>query len=85
MATSPVTQSGAEYSFSNHFSWFQGMSVVQPEAPNFALIYRHNIGYSMEFTVEDPHNEGYSIDVDHAMRGYITAQRTESVSIQVNS
>ncbi|MDG2304570.1 MAG: hypothetical protein P8R42_07910 [Candidatus Binatia bacterium] len=44
----PVT-AGAVTEFSNHFAFFQDMRVVQPGAPNFALIYRHNVGYEMEF------------------------------------
>jgi len=85
ISTTPVVLSGNQASFTNHFAWFQDMRVDQPNAPNFALIYRHNIGYEMEFTVEDPLNEGYTIDVDHSMRGYLTVSREEPKNVSVTS
>ena len=85
ISTTPVAVSGNRSSFTNHFAWFQGMRVNQPDAPNFALIYRKNIGYDMTFTVEDPLNEGYTIDVDHLMRGRITVSREEPIRVDATS
>lgn len=82
--TAPVT-TGAVTEFSNHFAFFQAMRVVQPGAPNFALIYRHNVGYEMEFTVEDPLNEGYEISVDNVMRGRVTVRRDEPIGAQAGA
>lgn len=85
VSTSPVTISGNEASFSNHFAWMQAMKVDQPNAPNVALIYRHNIGYQMEFTVEDPLNQGYTITIDDTIRGYLTADRTQPKLVSAGS
>lgn len=79
--TAPVTV-GATTEFSNHFAMFQDMRVEQPGAPNFALIWSHNVGYSMEFTVEDPLNEGYKISVDYTMRGRTNQKRDEPIAAQ---
>lgn len=54
--------------------WFQGMR-VNPSGPRFALIYRHNIGYQITFTVNDPLGEGYEISVDQILKGYLTVSR----------
>lgn len=75
----PVTVNGAESTFGAQFGFFQDMRVDQPAAPNFALIYRHNIGYEINFTVEDPLNEGYTIDVDQLLRGHVTVSREEPI------
>lgn len=85
VSTSPITISGNEASFSNHFGWMQAMKVDQPEGPNFALLYRHNIGYQMEFTVEDPLNQGYTISVDDTIRGYVTVDMTENIRVDSGS
>lgn len=83
-STSTPATVGATTSFTNHFAFFQAMRVEQPDAPNFALTFRNNAGYEMEFTVEDPLLEGYEIAVDHTMRGRVTMDRHEPVKIQGN-
>ena len=84
VATSPVTVNGAEHSFSNQFGFLMSHRVNQPEGPNFALIYLRTLGYAMNFTVEDPLNEGYTIDIDHHLRGYVTVSREEPVTVGVS-
>lgn len=72
-------------SLHNRLSWLQSMRVDQPDAPNFALIYRHNIGYKVTFTVNDPVGEGYEIRVDQGLKGFITVSREESIDVSAIS
>ena len=79
--TSTVAQNGADASFNNQFGFMMSYRVDQPQAPNFALIYLRRIDYTINFTVEDPNNEGYEIDVDHSWRGYATVSREEDIRV----
>lgn len=80
-STSAVEQNGNESSFSNHFQWAMAHRVNQPAAPDFALIYLRRVNYEISFTVNDPNNLGYIIDVDHAVKGIASASREEAVQV----
>lgn len=80
-----ATIDGAVSSFSSGLKWFQGMQVVQPDGPNFALIYRKNIGYEIEFTVTDEDNLGYNIDVDYAITGASSVRRDANIQVNAGS
>lgn len=41
------------------------------------MIYQKHISYELEFTIDDPSNIGYSLDIDTALRGYLTAGLNE--------
>jgi len=80
-----ATNDGSNATINGHLAWFQGMRVDQPEGPNFALIYRHNIGYEITFTVNDPIEEGYKITIDQQMKGFITVSREEAVDASASA
>ena len=82
---SAISRQGSEQSFDTDFRWFQGMRVNQPEGPNTALTYRKNIGFDINFTVEDPENNGYTIDVDYGLDGVITSIRETDVRMRTAS
>jgi hypothetical protein len=82
--TSSVIQNGAESSFSNHFQWLMAHRVNQPSAPNFALIYLRQVNYAITFTINDPSNNGYIIDVNHINKGFATANREQAVETGID-
>lgn len=82
-STSSVVQDGAESSFSNHFQWAMAHRVDQPDAPNYALIYLRQVNYSISFTVNDPNNLGYTIDVNHILKGIASAKRDEPKQVSM--
>lgn len=67
-----VTNTATESAFTNRFGWSMGQIVV-PGGPDFALIYLRKLSYDLVFTVEDPGNVGYTLDVDTVTRGFVTA------------
>ena len=83
--TSSVQQNGTVSSFSNHFQWAMSHRVDQPEAPNFALIYLRQVNYEISFTVNDPNNLGYIIDVNHIVKGIASANREQPYRVGINS
>ena len=83
--TTSVTTEGLESTFSTHFQWFMGHKVIQPEAPNFGLIYLRKVGYEIKFTVNDPDNVGYNIDVNHIIRGIASTFNSESNYSQISA
>ncbi|SFD50198.1 thrombospondin type 3 repeat-containing protein [Pseudoalteromonas denitrificans] len=80
-----VTNNNNDAIINGHLAWFHGMRVDQPEGPNFALIYRHNIGYEITFTVNDPIEEGYEISIEQHMKGLITVSREEAISVSATA
>lgn len=84
-STSPVVQNGAVSSFSNHFQWVMAHRVNQPEAPNFALIYLRQVNYEISFTVNDPNNLGYILDIESAVKGIASAYRAEPRQVGMKS
>jgi len=76
IGNTPVAINNNVASFTNQFSWMSAQ-IVDPGAPNFALIYQRHISYELDFTIEDPSNIGYSLDIDTALRGYLTAALNE--------
>jgi hypothetical protein len=83
--TTSVTTEGLESTFSTHFQWFMGHKVIQPEAPDFALIYLREVGYEIKFTVNDPDDVGYNIDVNHIIRGIASTFNSESPPTQISA
>ncbi len=83
--TTTVTTEGLESTFSTHFQWFMGHKVIQPKAPNFALIYLRKVGYEIKFTVNDPNSVGYNIDVNHIIRGIASTFNSESNYTQIRA
>lgn len=83
--TTTVTTEGLESTFSTHFQWFMGHKVIQPEAPNFGLIYLRKVGYEIKFTVNDPDDVGYNIDVNHIIRGIASTFNSESNYSQISA
>lgn len=84
-STSSVSQNGAVSSFSNHFQWAMAHRVNQPEAPNFALIYLRQVNYEISFTVNDPLNLGYIIDVNQVVKGIVSANREEPIQVGMSA
>ncbi|MDX1735249.1 MAG: thrombospondin type 3 repeat-containing protein [Halioglobus sp.] len=62
--------------------WFQGMRVDQPEGPNAGLIYRHDLGHSLQFTVRDPNAESYDVYIDQVLRGRIAVSQEEAPAVE---
>lgn len=81
----PISQVGPETSFTAGLSWFQGMRVNQPEGPNVALIQRKRAAYEIEFTIEDPDNHGYTIDIDFGTNGVVTVSREEDIRVDISN
>ena len=82
LPVSEISKQGTELTFNTDFRWFQGMRVIQPEGPNTALTYRKNIGFDINFTVEDPENIGYTIDIDYGLQGVISSIRDADVRMR---
>ena len=79
IGTSSVTTNATSSTFSNHFSWMMGHR-VDPGGGNFALIYQKPMAYELSFTVNDPTNHGYVLDIDHNIRGYVTISREAAIT-----
>ncbi len=62
----------------SNLRWFQGMRVEQPAGPNAGLIYRHDAGHLMEFSVRDPLLEGYDVYLDQTLHGRISVSQEQT-------
>jgi hypothetical protein len=72
VALGPVQTAGNDVSFTSQFSW-QNAIRVQPGGATAALISSRLTAYLLTFDVEDPLNQGYTLDVDTMLRGYATS------------
>lgn len=70
MGSSPISFIGDTQSFDSHFAW-QSAQNISGYGP--ANVFLNVAGFDLTFTVEDPLNEGYTIDADALVRGYRTA------------
>ena len=68
----PVQTAGGDVSFTSQFSW-QNAIRVHPGGATVALTSPRTTAYLLTFTIEDVLNQGYSVDVDTALRGVATA------------
>lgn len=73
LGTTPVGLTGNTYSFTNHFAWMSSLW-IEPGGATTANILLKHVSYDIMFTVNDPTNGGYSIDIELLRRGYLTAR-----------
>lgn len=71
VALGPVQTIGNDVSFTSQFSW-QNAIRVQPGGATAALVSLRLTAYLLTFDVVDPLNQGYTLDVDTMLRGYVT-------------
>jgi hypothetical protein len=88
ISTSGVGTSGTTLSFNNHFAWTLA-EIVKPDttvqSPNFAIGTSRLVGYELAFTIEDPTNVGYTLDIDVGLRGYVTAALDANEPVDANN
>ena len=70
-----VNISGDTASFTHQMQFYNGY-FIGPGGPTVALTHQRNVSYDLTFTVEDPTNIGYSLEIETLLRGYSTAQWT---------
>ena len=75
----PVHAGGDVVSFDHQMQWYNGY-YVDPVVSGAALTHRRNVNYDLKFTVEDPLNRGYTLEIDSFLRGYSTALWTSGTS-----
>lgn len=63
--------SQSDRSFTNQFQFMAGQRYA-PGSFRFARIYDVSVNYLLDFTVEDPDNKGYRLDIGTRLRGYAT-------------
>ena len=65
-----VTTIGNTSSFTNHFSWMSAMLIPTGGVANINFDYP---GYDLTFTINDPGNVGYTLNVESIVRGFVEA------------
>lgn len=70
---SPVTVSDDVVSFSHQMQFYNGYH-IPIGGSGFALTHKRNLLYDLTFTIDDPTNRGYTLNIDSLLRGYSAAQ-----------
>jgi hypothetical protein len=74
LAIGALQQTGLnELTFGTRFAW-QNSIRVESGGATVALTNPQNSSYTLNFTINDPLNFGYTVNVDTLMRGYVTAK-----------
>jgi hypothetical protein len=74
-----VSIAGDTASFTHQMQFYNGY-YIGPDGPTAALTHSRNVSYDLSFTVLDPTNIGYTLEIDTLMRGYSTAMWTSGTS-----
>lgn len=65
-----VTTIGNTSSFTNHFQWMSAMLIPTGGFANINFAYP---SYDLTFTIDDPGNVGYTLNVESIVRGFVEA------------
>ena len=74
-----VSIAGDTASFTHQMQFYNGY-YIGPGGPTAALTHQRNVSFDLTFTVLDPSNIGYTLEVDTLLQGYGTALWTSGAS-----
>jgi hypothetical protein len=79
--TTPATATvnGNEISFTNRVAWMSAHRVLPPSG--LPLTWGNSVAYDILFTIEDPLNQGYTLEIDSLARGYLTAEFDSNLGV----
>jgi hypothetical protein len=75
----PALVSPSEISFTNRVAWMSAHRVLPPSG--LPLTWGNSVAYDILFTIEDPLNIGYTLEIDSAIRGYVTAEFDSNLGV----